>query len=448
MLLKLHFFLKANLGLLLIMVLPCLLIISCKKNNPAESSTPIAPPSKIEIISGNNQVGYPNRPLADSIVIKITPASATDVGAYSPFISVSLNSYVATSVVNGAYYVKFLWELAGAPQNQQLKFSLYANCNGQSGSQNTCIFLDSITVYATIDTNRWQPVFTSTSGSGPGEFWDIHFSDVMNGIVIGDCNTGLAKTTDGGATWNYVNAIRNDFYHLAFSGADTGLAIVTNNFAYFTTDGGLTFTTAPWTPPIMGHLSSMDYLMVNRKTIFSVGLLGNIEKSTDGGQSWIKYTGFNFINQLVSITCSSGTTCYACGEAGKIIKTTDGGNTWKEQETYINNFLRKIYFMNDNFGFAAGEKGALVRTEDGGNTWTSINSGLHFDVIEIHFFSNTMGYIVSTGGEIAKTTDGGLTWKTVVTDNYGVYTLNKVYFKDPTLVYGLQGQAIYKFNLK
>ncbi len=453
MLIKFGFWQMKNFVVLSLVCSTYFLGVSCKKNDHA-NSTPILRPSKIEIISGNNQVGYPNKPLTDSILIKITPKNAADIAEYRYLFRSDDKGEVSAnvSVINGIYYISALWTLGttgpGEP-TQRTTLLLYGNCSTPYVDPNTCTLLDSVVINATINYNRWSLVFDpSGTSTGPGEFWDMHFSDVMNGIAIGDFKTGLATTTDGGSTWTMSNTIRNDLYKLSFSSNDTGLAIVTSNYALFTNDGGRSFIAGPWTPPIIGQGQSADYFMLNRDTIFSVGVSGSISKTIDGGQSWTKYPGFTFINNLFSITCTSKDVCYACGEAGKIVKTVDGGTNWNEQDVLLNNRLRKVYFLDDNFGFAAGEGGSLARTEDGGNSWAIIKTRLNFTIIEIRFFSNTSGYIVSTGGEIARTTDGGLTWQIIVEDNYGVNTLNKALVKNPTLVYALQGEAIYKYDIK
>jgi photosystem II stability/assembly factor-like uncharacterized protein len=428
-----------NFAFVLLIVLIAFFLRSCKKDDPIQ---PIPPPADIKVIRGNHQIGYPYRPLADTILIQVTPKSAADLQAYSySFASSRVDSEV--SIVNGLYMIKAVWRLSNSPALQQLTFFVYANCADQYFK---CNPLDSITLTATLNT-PWELVFENTSGSY-GQFRDVHFSDAMNGIVVGDHTVGLLKTRDGGLTWNAANTIRQDLYDLSFSGKDTGLVIVTNNYAYFTNDGGDTFIQGPWSPPIAGDRSSSDYLMLSRNVIFTVGPKGAVLKSVDGGQNWIKYPGFNFLNQLRSIACPRETVCYVCGDIGKIIKTTDAGTTWKEQEVLINNYLKKIYFRDDQFGFAGGQYGALVRTTNGGNNWTVVKSGLKHTIIDIHFFSDSIGYVVSELGEIAKTIDGGLTWDLVVSYSYGVYTLNKIFFIDPTVVYGLAHQSIVKYNLK
>jgi len=65
-----------------------------------------------------------------------------------------------------------------------------------------------------------------------GEFRDMHFSDLLNGIVIGDYHTGIVRTNNGEETWDFDNnSFRDDLYMLSFANKETGLVIVTNNRA-------------------------------------------------------------------------------------------------------------------------------------------------------------------------------------------------------------------------
>jgi photosystem II stability/assembly factor-like uncharacterized protein len=439
---------KSHISFFLIIV-SLILLPGCKKDDtPSNPGTTIPPPLSMQVISGNNQVGYPVRALTDTIIIKVTPKNVTDIDSYSYFFKSAVTGSQAranTEVSNGEYLIKVIWTLGASTNPQQMTVLLYGNCNNLFTGN--CKPLDSVILKATVNGKQWTKVYADNSGIiGPGAFWDIHFSDQSHGVAVGDFKTGQAVTNDGGNSWSFVPSIRDDYFELSFSNKDTGLVIVTNNYAYFTVDGGNSFTAGVWSPPTVGHRSSTDYFMVNRNLIYSVGNQGAIARSINGGQSWTKYTGFTFINGINSITCPDANTCYACGQIAKIIKTSDGGNSWTEQTVLMNNNLRKIYFFDKDFGFAGGQLGALVRTTDGGAHWSTIQTGLRFDIIDIRFFSNTNGYIVSNAGEVAKTYDGGLTWKKAVADNYGVYDLTRAFIKDSTAIFGLQWQNIFKYD--
>jgi len=422
-------------------------LLGCEKEDelPKTPITQINPPKSISIVSGNNQIGYPDTYLKDSIVVEITSDNIEDLENYSYCFKSDGYSWVNAydTILKNKMYVYAKWKLNREDEPQKLKFILTEKCDDY---YNQCNKIDSICISATIK-SPWKKIFSEDSWCG-NELYDIHFSDEKNGIVIGNLpfSDGYLKTHDGGNTWNYASNNRKDLYKLSFSSPDTGIVIVTNNYAYFTNDGGQSFYHGEWTPPIVGHRSSHDYLMINSKEIITVGREGAIAKSKDGGKSWTTYQGFTFTNYLYDITCTDNKTCYACGSIGKVIKSTDGGETWEENNLLLNNYLTKIYFLDNDFGFTAGQKGALARTIDGGVNWEIIQTGLGFTIIEIYFYSKDEGYIVSTSGEIGKTIDGGLTWEKLNKDNYGVYELNKVFFKGKDIL-GLQRGSIYKYEL-
>lgn len=296
---------------------------------------------------------------------------------------------------------------------------------------------------------QWELIFTENEGiTRPGEFRDIHFSDSLNGIVIGDYHTGIVRTYDGGKTWIFDNnSFRDDLYRLSFANKDTGLVIVTNNWAYFTNDGGNTFSQENWTVPIVGHQQSNDYYMINRNTIYTVGNKVKVTKTTNRGQSWIPYEEFNFSNSINDITCIGADTCYACGSVAKIIKTFNGGATWEEQEVLLNNNLYIVHFVESKYGFTGGQYGALLKTIDGGDHWKILESHLDHDLISIHFINKLVGYAINNVGKISKTVDGGESWTVLNPTADNPYLINKIYFKDSTTIFALQDNKIYRYNL-
>ena len=437
-----------------LMILLCINILfwGCEEKNdpvtPPNNHKATEAPKQMSVVSGDKQVGFPNRVL-DSILIKIVPAKWSDVQVYS-FGYRYMNNNIGMVTWNqqsadSALYIKVAWKLNSLAVNQQLVFYIYLNrdINGYTVKPT-----DSVIVTATLR-EPWKLIYHYSGGWYP-EYTDIHFSNDKFGIVVGDCiNAGVIKTEDGGDTWDISSSLRDDYYKLTFLNRDTGLVTVTNNYACLTYDGGKTFTQfANWVPPIIGHHSSSDNCMIDLKTIISIGANGTIVKTIDGGKSWKKYTGFNFINSFNFITRTDKNTLYACGVVAKVVKSTDACNSWAVQDVRMNNNLKVLYFLNNDVGFAGGERGGLIGTVNGGSVWEVIPTGLTFDIIGIKFFSQTLGYIASNGGEIAKTTDAGKHWKMINIDNYGVYDLKKVWFKDSTTLIGIQSSSIHKFSLK
>jgi photosystem II stability/assembly factor-like uncharacterized protein len=439
---------------IVLLVYICLLSYSCDESqNPVitSSSNKTEAPKLISLISGNNQLGFPNQ-LLDTILIKIIPVKRSDLANYSFGYRMTDGNYGSvtwnTSTVDSILYVKVAWNMQSTQMNQQLIFYLYLDRKDDTYEQYNIKPTDSITISAALK-SPWKLIY-QYSGGWYAEYTDIYFRDNMFGIVVGDCTSaGVIKTDDGGITWNITNSLRDDYYKLSFLNKDTGLVTVTNNYSCLTYNGGKTFVqNTNWTPPIIGHHSSSDHCMIDMKTIVSIGGNGTIMRTNDGGKNWTKYDGCSFINYFNCITKAGKNTLYACGSVAKVVKSTDNGTIWTEQNVMMNNNLKIIYFLNDDYGFAAGEKGGLIRTVNGGNVWEVIPTGLAFDIIGIKFFSDSLGYIVSSAGEVAKTIDGGKLWKKINIDNYGVWELKKVWFKDSTTIIGIQNSSIHTLLLK
>lgn len=422
-------------------------MLGCNKKeviiNEENTSNIIENLEYIEILSGNNQVGYIGATLEDSLKIKIRLKKMDDIEQYGYcFKSSDLSSRINyTSYISGDdLIVSAKWELGSRGEPEQLIFYLTENC---VPSNCNCNQLDSLKFSATVK-KKWE----ETNSYSNITLHDIHFTDENNGLIVGEFpfNSGYLRTDDAGLSWSLVENNRRDLYQIYFSDRDTGIVIITNNYALSTADGGRSFQQGNWTPPIIGHLSSKSYYMINSKNILSVGRRGEIAKTTNAGESWLSYQGFTFENQLNNIICIDEQTCYACGEIGKIIKSNDAGDTWHEQELMSNSNLQTICFLDDDYGFIGGQNGTLARTNNGGENWEILSTEILTTIIEITFKSPQIIYALSSGGAIARSEDGGNTWKLIMRDFYGVERLNKVIIKDNTAI-GLQYGSIYKIDL-
>ena len=73
-------------------------------------------------------------------------------------------------------------------------------------------------------------------------------------------------------------------------------------------------------------------------------------------------SSIDFVNEL---------TGWVVGVDGIIQRTTDGGTTWVSQSSGTTNYLRAVSFTDSNNSTAVGEDGIILRTTDGGTTWVS-----------------------------------------------------------------------------
>ena len=78
-------------------------------------------------------------------------------------------------------------------------------------------------------------------------------------------------------------------------------------------------------------------------------------------------------NYLWGTVMINNQTVFAVGEVGTIIKSTDGGNTWSVQHVSqagpTRRDLRSVDFGNGGLGVAVGDRGVIFRTTNAGDTW-------------------------------------------------------------------------------
>ena len=284
-------------------------------------------------------------------------------------------------------------------------------------------------IYRTINSGEsWQKQSSGTSL----HLFSVYFINentgfvsggAMNGCLDEDCNKGCVflKTTNGGETWTkklFKDYLRITSLH--FFNESVGLALI------YPTD------------------------LPNSQDSY-------IAKTENGGDSWelidlaIKpvYDKFYCVHDVVFIA----------GENQKIFKSTDWGNSWETLATPIpaSNFVRNIYFYNENSGFIDGVTG-IYKTTDGGLHWDPVDFPFSsFDVF--HFYSETEGFNIETvsiwegdefpvfaGTQSYQTSDGGKTWKKSEL-NDSIYP-GLTHFPERDLGYGINYSDFYTIKKK
>ncbi len=212
--------------------------------------------------------------------------------------------------------------------------------------------------------------------SGLTEFFAAHFLDAQNGWALDTGHTDpalgssalyLARTSDGGATWQWVS-----------TGIPGGLAI-----GFALVQGGLTFT-----DPQHG---------------WAVGGLGTIVHTGDGGATWTQQKlpdiyAYSHLNGVAFIDDRVG---WIAGEG--LWATTDGGASWSSKSVSRAGDLADVTFPDSLHGWLAGDGGTVLRTSDGGATWTRLESGTGAALRGVSFVSAQKGWFVGDRGTILKT---------------------------------------------
>ena len=282
-----------------------------------------------------------------------------------------------------------------------------------------------------------------------GQFRDVHFTSSQEGFVIGE-DRGVIRTDDNAVSWYYDenHFDRDDLYQMAFAHPDTGIFVVTNNYAFTTYDGGQSMFLNEWNPPIIGHLQSFDYEMINSKIMYTVGSKVKVAKSIDGGKSWSSFE-FTFSNSLNAIKCLDANTCHAAGSVGKVVSTWDGGAHWKVHDLDVNSDLTEVFLLDENLGFIGG-RSVILRTDNGGQTWTIMPINTGWSVISFHFITPVKAYAVTNGGEVFRTENAGQSWTlkqgTGIPDGATSHYFTKTFMRDTTHIYGISESNIYRWT--
>jgi photosystem II stability/assembly factor-like uncharacterized protein len=216
------------------------------------------------------------------------------------------------------------------------------------------------------------------------QIYDMCFINENTGWYAGE-NGAYGKTTNGGTTWftPSSNLFQDGAYAVYFADANTGFVSGINNLAR-TTDGGLSWNNTAY-PNI--YLSALYF--VNENTGFAMGSITQndgsalyVLKTTNKGINWnvvCSETPIDFYVIRVKDAYFFNENCgYFAGMSihtgpsytftGILRKTTNGGINWSSVYYSFGNSLEAVTFVNQQTGFAASETHTIYKTTNGGLT--------------------------------------------------------------------------------
>jgi hypothetical protein len=251
-----------------------------------------------------------------------------------------------------------------------------------------------------------------------------NLSDVQvigNNVWITSSNpANIFRSYDGGGTFSTPSTLYGTQAIFMFSDASNGWA-VGSSYGNNTTDGGVI-----WTKQTIGGTLN-DVYFPTSSVGYTVGNLGVVYKTVNGGHSWAQITKpVDIIVSNLSVVfpdSSDPNTGYvAIANAGtSVFKTTDGGNSWNYMTLPgMTSSMNCLEFLDSNTGWAAGGNGEIFSYKNG--TWTKQTTPVTTTLNGISFAIDGLnGWAVGNGGVILHTTDGGATW---VQEGIGLTTQN------------------------
>lgn len=242
--------------------------------------------------------------------------------------------------------------------------------------------------------------------------YDVHFVNSSVGYTVGAGSGSPAlaviKTIDGGVTWNAAHATTLTFlpYSVYFTDENTGYVVGTSGGIAKTTDGGST-----WNTQTSGVTEILYKIMfIDANTGYAVGTNGIILKTSNSGTSWNTLISGTTV-QLDDVSFVNNNIGYVGGSGKIVLKTMDGGDTWKnisedsdmevfevssihaltEDEVYIGGG-----FLGGGLGF-----GGVAKTLNGDTSWYFPDPNMMVSgVVDMSFPGNKRGFGVTKTGQV------------------------------------------------
>ena len=216
---------------------------------------------------------------------------------------------------------------------------------------------------------------------------NVMYVGTGEGFFNGDAlrGAGVFKSTDGGTTWSQLASTANSNWYyvnrLAISPDGNTLLAATNTGIWRSANGGAT-----WSQVTTTRTLDIDFHPTDSSRAIASGSYGNnVYYSTDGGVTWSTATGFpslGWLNRVeVTYVSNSPNIVYASlnSNGGEIWKSTDGGATYSRVNTGYNFLGGQGWYDNIIWVDPTNANTVIVggidlwRSTDGGATLTKIS---------------------------------------------------------------------------
>lgn len=365
-------------------------------------------------------------------------------------------------IILGKSYMSAIWVM-GLTKLDNSGNTLWENQLNQilNGQPSKSIYLTNSNGYifgGTIGYSSSKNYFLIRSDS-IGNYYNKPPDAIINSVT-GTYNTGLT------INYNLIDSTSDDCYIIVDYSLDNG-----NTWSNIPYDSGGSGLTSLSSSPLSGI--THQFIWLPEEFNLGIGSCPNNGKNVlfkitpyDFSEGQSDNTPIYLANNLIdSVACywnqlNSGVgdylkdvfflnndTGFVSGVGGTLIKTTNQGNTWSVINMGTPEWLNSLFFTNNMNGIIVGANGYISKTTNGGTTWSTINSGTSDWLFSVFFPSSQIGYAVGgsasgNGQTILKTIDGGLTWSNQDTANSS--QLRSVYFLNDNIGYasGYNGSVI------
>lgn len=264
-----------------------------------------------------------------------------------------------------------------------------------------------LTAYVTNDSITGYVLLDGSTPKGISFEVNANVQDTANAFCDSDPNTGVFTLKVSNKFSYYYKNVNNLNDQYGFDWNNGEVHPGDKNIVY-------SIQTVAWLPQTSNANNSLNSVyFVNSSTGWSVGKMGTIISTTNGGDTWSSRNS-NTSSDLNGVVFANSTTGWVVGVTGIIKKTTDGGISWTSQNSTTALDLYAVSFSDVNTGWAVGgsNNGAsiILKTTNGGGSWITQRQGFEGPVYSISMIGPFVGYCGTSYGNILKTTDGGASW--------------------------------------
>jgi photosystem II stability/assembly factor-like uncharacterized protein len=302
---------------------------------------------------------------------------------------------------------------------------------------------------AAATANAGVGVWTTNGPQGLLPYGEIIVDSQIPGTLYAGTGTGLAKSTDDGATWAVISTIpsmplaaANGTVYASAGFCDVR-AISCTSTVYKSVDRGQQWQTL-FSGSVLGTriqfgitidpTSSSTLYRTSVYTDANQFVASEVNRSTDGGQTWTQIDpaeGYSAIVAFVIDPSNPATLYLADVPEGNqpvppppphVFKSTDAGSTWTILTSSIGSVSALVLDPLAPATLYAATSNGIFKSLDAGRTILSVNSVTLLSMVgnpthEDHLY----GTVGNGGGGVLMSTDAGATWSPM---NTGLTDLN------------------------
>lgn len=239
----------------------------------------------------------------------------------------------------------------------------------------------------------------ATQDRGINDLRAVQFLNENIGYVGGDRGV-LFRTDNGGSAWTLQDTGTNGtIVGVAFLNLTDGLFLTTSDGVFLTTDGGVTWSPKGTVPDARGltMLANGDALIASSAAVYQLsgGVLTRLDYPT------------GYPSQI-AVADPANRSGWSVGSLGTLFSTTDGGATWGAVRRLVTDDEFVIGFTASAVAFSSLEDGMILAdrrtfaTHDGGTTWKRETVRISFTKCAKYFklFDATHGWAFGDGDSL------------------------------------------------